>query len=125
MSPTGDSTPLTSTVGTTASTTTTTAPTSTTVTTTLATTTTTSTTTAVAAPPPPPPVTHQTTAPQPAQTACGANEYRNVDGNCVHRPEAAPGPPAGATAQCKDSTYSFSQHRQGTCSGHGGVSRWL
>lgn len=34
-------------------------------------------------------------------------------------------PPPGATAQCKDGTYSFSQHRGGTCSHHGGVSRWL
>lgn len=34
-------------------------------------------------------------------------------------------PPAGATAQCRDGTYSFSQHRQGTCSHHGGVARWL
>lgn len=34
-------------------------------------------------------------------------------------------PPAGATALCADGTYSFSQHRRGTCSHHGGVSRWL
>lgn len=34
-------------------------------------------------------------------------------------------PPAGATAQCNDGTYSFSQHRSGTCSHHGGVKRWL
>nr|WP_273944661.1 DUF3761 domain-containing protein [Kutzneria chonburiensis] len=33
--------------------------------------------------------------------------------------------PAGATAKCKDGTYSFSQHRSGTCSGHGGVAVWL
>src|SRR5262245_35807405 len=52
--------------------------------------------------------------------ACGADYYRNVDGNCVHRP--VPGgdsPPAGATAKCNDGTYSFSQHRSGTCSHHG------
>ena len=35
------------------------------------------------------------------------------------------GAPAGATAQCKDGTWSFSQNRSGTCSGHGGVSQWL
>ncbi len=34
-------------------------------------------------------------------------------------------PPAGATALCKDGTYSFSQHHSGTCSHHGGVARWL
>lgn len=32
--------------------------------------------------------------------------------------------PAGATALCRDGTYSFSQHRQGTCSHHGGVAEW-
>lgn len=40
-------------------------------------------------------------------------------------PQAASTAPAGATAQCRDGTYSFSQHRSGTCSRHGGVSRWL
>ena len=37
----------------------------------------------------------------------------------------APAPPPGATAQCRDGTYSFSQHHSGTCSHHGGVARWL
>lgn len=54
-------------------------------------------------------------------TTCGADYYRNVDGNCVQRPTAAAVPPVGATAQCADGNYSFSQHRQGTCSHHGGV----
>ena len=57
-------------------------------------------------------------------TACGAGYYRNVDGNCVPRPAPAPAHPAGATAQCNDGTYSYSQHRQGTCSHHGGVRIW-
>ncbi len=34
-------------------------------------------------------------------------------------------PPPGATAQCRDGTYSSSQHHSGTCSHHGGVSQWL
>ena len=34
-------------------------------------------------------------------------------------------PPPGATAQCRDGTYSYSQHHSGTCSHHGGVARWL
>jgi hypothetical protein len=34
-------------------------------------------------------------------------------------------PPPGATARCRDGTYSYSQHRQGTCSHHGGVAEWL
>jgi hypothetical protein len=33
--------------------------------------------------------------------------------------------PTGATAKCKDGTYSKSQHHSGTCSGHGGVAEWL
>jgi hypothetical protein len=35
------------------------------------------------------------------------------------------GPPPGATAQCRDGTYSYSQHHSGTCSHHGGVAKWL
>src|ERR1700704_1650672 len=39
---------------------------------------------------------------------------------------AAPSaPPPGATALCRDGTYSYSQHHSGTCSHHGGVARWL
>jgi hypothetical protein len=37
---------------------------------------------------------------------------------------AAKAPP-GATALCRDHTYSYSHHRRGTCSWHGGVARWL
>jgi hypothetical protein len=32
--------------------------------------------------------------------------------------------PAGATAICTDGTVSYSAHRQGTCSHHGGVAQW-
>lgn len=33
---------------------------------------------------------------------------------------------AGAvTAKCKDGTMSHSQHRSGTCAGHGGVASWM
>jgi hypothetical protein len=34
-------------------------------------------------------------------------------------------PPPGATALCRDGTYSFSRHHSGTCSHHGGVRQWL
>lgn len=56
---------------------------------------------------------------------CGDAYYRNSDGDCVHRPDYAPAPPADATAHCRDGAYSFSKHRRGTCSGHGGVAEWL
>ena len=51
------------------------------------------------------------------------NTYTNVDGNTVHSPaySTTGEVPDGATARCRDGTYSFSQHAQGTCSGHGGV----
>lgn len=72
-------------------------------------------------------------------TPLGAAEhsgYINSDGNCIHRPVASNArsaglgfigqtAPAGATAQCRDGAYSFSQHRSGTCSGHGGVNHWI
>jgi hypothetical protein len=53
--------------------------------------------------------------------------YINKDGVRVHSPAHIKDgeQPAGASAQCHDGSYSFSRHRQGTCSHHGGVSRWL
>jgi hypothetical protein len=33
--------------------------------------------------------------------------------------------PPGATARCRDGTFSYSRHHQGTCSHHGGVGVWL
>lgn len=53
------------------------------------------------------------------------NTYVNSQGNTVHSPAYSDTIPAGATAQCRDGTYSFSQSRRGTCSSHGGVGRWL
>lgn len=53
------------------------------------------------------------------------NHYTNSDGNLVHSPAFSDSVPSGATARCNDGTYSFSQHRQGTCSHHGGVAQWL
>ena len=48
--------------------------------------------------------------------------YVNGYGAPAHSPSFdAYGPPAGATAQCADGTYSFSQHSRGMCSHHGGV----
>jgi len=51
--------------------------------------------------------------------------YTNSSGHRVHTPVHAQSAPAGATAKCGDGTYSFSEHRQGTCSHHGGVSQWM
>lgn len=60
----------------------------------------------------------------PAIADTPSGTYTNVDGNEVQRPYKAISIPVGASAQCEDGTYSFSQHRQGTCSHHGGVAEW-
>jgi hypothetical protein len=57
--------------------------------------------------------------------ACKAGYYKNVDAKCVRRPVKSPTVPAGATAKCRDGSYSFSLHASGTCSGHGGVAVWI
>jgi len=60
-----------------------------------------------------------------ARGVCGSDSYINSKGHCVHRPMRANHAPTGATAKCRDGTYSFSQSRRGTCSWHGGVAQWL
>ena len=61
--------------------------------------------------------------PQPKCTDNGT--YVNSKGETVKRPENCTEAPQGATAQCGDGSYSFSQSRRGTCSHHGGVAKWL
>ena len=61
---------------------------------------------------------------QPNNGLSNNNYYTNVNGNTVHSPAYSNSPPAGASAICRDGTYSFSQNRSGTCSHHGGVSSW-
>ena len=53
--------------------------------------------------------------------------YVNRDGQSVHSPAHTRSgrAPAGASARCRDGTYSFSRHHGGTCSRHGGVDAWL
>ena len=51
--------------------------------------------------------------------------YTNCDGRRIQSPTRYSDVPAGATAICRDGTYSFSKNRCGTCSGHRGVARWL
>jgi hypothetical protein len=72
--------------------------------------------------------------PQPTQSVTSGStqlieqgSYVNRDGVEVHSPahtvSGAVSP--GSSAQCRDGSYSFSLHHNGTCSHHGGVSRWL
>jgi len=53
--------------------------------------------------------------------------YTNKSGQDVHSPaKSVDGKvPVGASAKCRDGSYSFSKHHRGTCSGHGGVGSWL
>ena len=48
------------------------------------------------------------------------------DGCDVHGPAKSRdgAKPEGASAKCRDGTWSFSHTRSGTCSRHGGVERW-
>lgn len=51
--------------------------------------------------------------------------YIDSRGHSVHSPVAADRAPEGASARCRDGTFSFSHSRRGTCSRHGGVAQWL
>jgi hypothetical protein len=55
------------------------------------------------------------------------DHYTNKAGDAVHSPTKSKSGavPAGASAQCRDATYSFSRNHRGTCSHHGGVATWL
>jgi len=57
----------------------------------------------------------------------GRGFYTNRQGEAVHRPErtSSSQAPPGASAQCRDGSYSFSVIHRGTCSHHGGVAQWL
>ena len=58
-------------------------------------------------------------------TPISGKSYVNVDGVRVPSPTFSDTKPAGAFARRRDGSYSFSQHRRGTCSYHGGVAEWF
>jgi uncharacterized protein YgiM (DUF1202 family) len=60
-----------------------------------------------------------------ANSTSNVKYYINSQGIKVQSPTYYSAPPKGATAVCRDGTYSFSLNRRGTCSHHGGVARWL
>jgi hypothetical protein len=62
---------------------------------------------------------------QPKPNSTDNGSYVNSKGQTVKRPETCSAAPQGATAQCRDGTYSFSRSRRGTCSHHAGVAKWL
>ncbi|MBQ6486711.1 DUF3761 domain-containing protein [Candidatus Saccharibacteria bacterium] len=61
--------------------------------------------------------------PKTSASNCPNGTYKNSAGNTVCRPASTN--TGGATAICRDGTYSYSQSRRGTCSHHGGVKKWL
>jgi hypothetical protein len=62
----------------------------------------------------------------PAETILNNNNhYVNRSGAVVHFTARSSSVPTGASAICVDKTYSFSQHRRGTCSHYGGVACWM
>ncbi len=69
--------------------------------------------------------TKSPTIPSPSENLSNNNYYTNTAGNEVHSPAYSNSVPIGASAECRDGTYSFSQSHRGTCSHHGGVSTWL
>lgn len=60
-----------------------------------------------------------------AVATSSVRHYTNNNGYRVQSPTHYSSVPSGATAICRDGTYSFSRSRRGTCSHHGGVARWL
>ena len=50
---------------------------------------------------------------------------KSVSANTTLNVPLPPTKPSGATARCKDRTWSFSQNRSGTCSRHKGVAYWV
>ena len=70
------------------------------------------------------PVSESSTAPSSGSQPASGRSYINVDGDRVPSPVFSDTRPAGASARCRDGSYSFSRHRRGTCSHHGGVAEW-
>src|SRR2546430_8726382 len=62
--------------------------------------------------------------------AVATGSYKAWDKTCLAKGYAVPvsgaaAPPTGATAMCKDNTYSMSKTASGRCSHHGGVEKVL
>jgi hypothetical protein len=66
--------------------------------------------------------------PQPNESNLESHrQYQTRDGRDVHSPSKSKSGkvPNGASAKCRDGSYSFSTHHRGTCIRHGGVAQWV
>jgi len=54
---------------------------------------------------------------------CSEGYYKAASGHCVHKPVCTPSPPPGATGQCVDGCFTFSEdpNDDDTCHGRGGL----
>ena len=43
----------------------------------------------------------------------------------IEEPRAPTAETRKPTAKCRDGSFSYSKHRSGTCSSHGGVQEWM
>jgi uncharacterized protein YgiM (DUF1202 family) len=73
---------------------------------------------------PPLPLTEGTREVKSVPPTASGRSYINVDRERVPSPVFSETRPSGATARCRDGSYSFSRNRRGTCSHHGGVAVW-
>jgi hypothetical protein len=55
---------------------------------------------------------------------CNDRHYLNSSGHVVHSPSCEQEQGSHHEAECRDGSTSFSEHRRGTCSHHGGVAHW-
>ena len=66
--------------------------------------------------------------PPPAEVAKDISPKKSIggyDAPAVNKKSIPAVNPSGATARCGDGTLSYSAHRRGTCSHHGGVAQWF
>jgi hypothetical protein len=58
-------------------------------------------------------------------SSAAASKARRADAKAVKAEDKAAKDSTGATAQCKDGTYSHAKTTQGACSSHGGIAKTL
>jgi hypothetical protein len=63
--------------------------------------------------------------PASAVMQCSKGYDKAASGDCVHKPVCAPSPPPGATGQCADGCFTFSEdpNADDTCHGRGGLQK--